>query len=91
MPGNNGTPLTIHDSFLRSDNCDKDFNHIAQRFGMKDEHRAYAASVNHTLPPEDGRTPSAEEFNPADQTSKTQVHPKDADKTVSVAKNLTDK
>ena len=40
MPGNNGTPLTIHGSFLRSDNCDKEFNRIAQRFGMKNEHRA---------------------------------------------------
>ena len=58
---------------------------------MKDEHRAYAASVNHTLPPEDGRTPSAEEFNPADQTSKKQVHPTETAKTVNVSKTLTDK
>ena len=29
MPGNNGTPLTVHGSFLRSDNCDKDFSRIA--------------------------------------------------------------
>ena len=89
MPGNNGIPLTIHGSFLRSDNCDKEFNRIAQKFGMKDEHRSYAALVDHTAPPDDGRTPASENFNPADQTSKTQVHPKDVDKTVNVAKNLT--
>ena len=37
MPGNNGTPLTVHGSFLRSDNCDKEFNRIAQKFGGKDQ------------------------------------------------------
>src|SRR4051794_8285545 len=36
MPGKNGTPLTVHGSFLRSDNCDKEFNHLAHRFGAKD-------------------------------------------------------
>ena len=91
MPGNNGTPLTIHGSFLRSDNCDKEFNRIAQNFGMKAEHRAYAELVDHTQPPEDGRSAAPDEFNPADQTSKQQVHPKDVDKTVNIAKSLTDK
>ena len=91
MPGNNGTPLTIHGSFLRSDNCDKEFNRIAQNFGMKDEHRAYAALVDHTAPPEDGRTPAPAEFNAADQMAKQQVHLKDAEKAVNVAKNLTEK
>jgi len=90
MPGNNGTPLTIHGSFLRSDNCDKEFNRLAQRFGTKDEHRSYAALVDHTQPPEDGRTSAPDEFNPADQTMKKQVHPKDVDKTVNIAKNLTE-
>jgi len=91
MPGNNGTPLTIHGSFLRSDNCDKEFNRIAQGFGMKDEHRTYAASVDHTQPPEDGRTSTPGDFSPIDQTSKKQVHPSDADKTVNVANNLDSK
>ena len=49
-----------------------------------------AASVNHKLPPEDGRTPAPEELNPAEQTSKKQVHPKDPSKTVNVSKSLTD-
>ena len=58
---------------------------------MKDEHRSYAALVDHTAPPEDGRSPAPDEFNVADQTSKQQVHPKDAEKTVNIAKNLTEK
>ena len=37
MPGNNGTPLTVHGSFLRSDNCDKEFSRIAQKFAEKNQ------------------------------------------------------
>src|SRR3954471_15031450 len=86
MPGNNGTPLTIHDSFLRSDNYDRDFQRICQHFGHKDEHKAQAALVDHTKPPEDGRPSAADEFSPAQQTQAKQVHPKDQDKTVNMSK-----
>src|SRR3954453_20342216 len=68
MPGNNSTPLTVHGSFLRSDNCDRDFQRMCQHFGHQDEHQAQAALVDHSQPPEDGRTSTAEEFSPAQQT-----------------------
>ena len=82
MPGNNGTPLTIHGSFLRSDNCDKEFNRIAQKFGVNDKHRALAATVDHKQLLVDARPTTAEEFNPADQTTKKQVHPTESTKTI---------
>ena len=37
MPGNNGTNITVHGSFSRSDNCDREFQKIAARFGIKQE------------------------------------------------------
>jgi hypothetical protein len=37
MPGNNGTNITVHGSFSRSDNCDHEFQRIAAKFGMKHE------------------------------------------------------
>ncbi|KAK1685641.1 hypothetical protein QYE76_046489 [Lolium multiflorum] len=37
MPGNNGTNITIYGSFSRSDNCDRDFQRIAAKFGLKQE------------------------------------------------------
>ncbi|KAK1610840.1 hypothetical protein QYE76_034513 [Lolium multiflorum] len=37
MPGNNGTPITVHGSFARSDNCDREFQKIASKFGAKEE------------------------------------------------------
>ncbi|KAK1628452.1 hypothetical protein QYE76_002767 [Lolium multiflorum] len=37
MPGNNGTNITVYGSFSRSDNCDRDFQRIAAKFGIKQE------------------------------------------------------
>jgi hypothetical protein len=37
MPGNNGTNITVYGSFSRSDNCDRDFQRIAAKFGLKQE------------------------------------------------------
>jgi hypothetical protein len=51
MSGNNGTSLTVHGSFLRSDNCDKDFPKIAYKFKVKQELNALQVEVDHTLPP----------------------------------------
>jgi hypothetical protein len=35
MPGNNGTNITVYGSFSRSDNCDRDFQRIAAKFGPR--------------------------------------------------------
>jgi hypothetical protein len=37
MPGNDGTNITVHGSFSRSDNCDREFEKIAAKFGVKQE------------------------------------------------------
>ena len=37
MPGSNGTNITVYGSFSRSDNCDRDFQRIAAKFGAKQE------------------------------------------------------
>jgi hypothetical protein len=37
MRGNNGTNITVHGSFSRSDNCDREFQKIAAKFGVKQE------------------------------------------------------
>jgi hypothetical protein len=38
MPGNNGTNITVYGSFSCSDNCDREFQSIAAKFGVKQEH-----------------------------------------------------
>ncbi|KAK1661583.1 hypothetical protein QYE76_049742 [Lolium multiflorum] len=50
MPGNNGTPITVHGSFARSDTCDREFQKIASKFGVKEELNAIDAAVDHTQP-----------------------------------------
>ncbi|KAK1679249.1 hypothetical protein QYE76_040097 [Lolium multiflorum] len=37
MLGNNGTNITVYGSFSRLDNCDRDFQRIAARFGLRQE------------------------------------------------------
>ncbi|KAK1602749.1 hypothetical protein QYE76_016411 [Lolium multiflorum] len=37
MPDNNGTNITVHGSFSRSDNCDCEFQRIPAKFGIKQE------------------------------------------------------
>jgi hypothetical protein len=37
MPVNDGTNITVHDSFSQTDNCDREFQKIAAKFGIKQE------------------------------------------------------
>ncbi|KAK1643113.1 hypothetical protein QYE76_060918 [Lolium multiflorum] len=59
MPGNNGTPITVHGSFSRSDNCDREFQKIASKFGAREELNAIDTITDHTQPPADNRNESA--------------------------------
>lgn len=88
MPGNAGTPLTVHGSFTRSDNCDREFNRIAAKFGVKQEFAAIAETVDHSQPPADNRNARSDEVETSEQTKKLQVSPQDPKKTVNVAKDL---
>jgi hypothetical protein len=90
MPGNNGTPITVHGSFARSDNCDREFQKIASKFGAKEELNAIDAITDHTQPPADNRNARSDEFDTAKETKKLQVHPTDPKKTVNTSADLTD-
>jgi hypothetical protein len=90
MPGNNGTPITIHGSFARSDNCDREFQKIASKFGAKEELNAIDAITDYTQPPADNRNARSDEFDTAKETKKLQVHPTDPKKTVNTSADLTD-
>ena len=89
MPGNNGTPITVHGSFARSDTCDREFQKIASKFGAKEELNAIDAATDHTQPPADNRNVRSDEFNATKEAKKLQVHPTDPKKTVNVSADLT--
>ncbi|KAK1698714.1 hypothetical protein QYE76_015411 [Lolium multiflorum] len=72
MPGNNGTPITVHGSFARSDNCDREFQKIASKFGVKEELNAIDTVTDHTQPPADNRNERSDEFDAAKEVKKLQ-------------------
>ncbi|KAK1665460.1 hypothetical protein QYE76_053619 [Lolium multiflorum] len=88
-PGNNGTTITIHRSFSRSHNCDRDFQKIASKFGATEELNAVDAITDHTKPPADNRNVRSDEFDVAKEAKKQQVHPYDPKKTVNTSADLT--
>ena len=88
MPGNNGTTITVHGSFLRSDNCDKEFQKIASKFGVKQELNALDAVTDHKQPPTDNRKSKSDEFDANKEAKKSQVHPSDPKKTVNASADL---
>ena len=90
MPGNNGTPITVHGSFARSDNCDREFQKIASRFGAKEELNAIDTVTDHAQSPADNRNVRSDEFDAAKEAKKLQVHPTDPKKTVNTSADLTD-
>ncbi|XP_051211328.1 uncharacterized protein [Lolium perenne] len=89
MRGNNGTTLTVHGSFSRSDNYDRDFQKIASKFGAREELNAVDAVTDHAQPPADNRNVRSDEFDAAKEAKKQQVHPSDRKKTVNTSADLT--
>ncbi|XP_051208389.1 uncharacterized protein [Lolium perenne] len=89
MPGNNGTTITVHGSFSRSDNCDKDFQKIASKFGVREELNALDVLTDHKQPPTDNRSTRADEFDVAKEAKTHQVHPSDPKKTINASADLT--
>nr|XP_051218254.1 uncharacterized protein LOC127335578 [Lolium perenne] len=70
MPCNNGTTITIHGSFSRSDNCDRDFQKITSKFEAAEELNAVDAITDHTKPPADNRNVRSDEFDVAKEAKK---------------------
>ncbi|XP_071678129.1 uncharacterized protein [Lolium perenne] len=75
MPGNNGTALTVHGSFSRSDNCDREFQKIASKFGVREELNAIDAITDHTQPPADNRNTRPDKFDITKEAKKHQAQP----------------
>nr|XP_051230074.1 uncharacterized protein LOC127347992 [Lolium perenne] len=88
MPGNNGTKISVHGSFSRSDNCDRDFQKIASKFKVREELNALDVVTDHTQPPADNRNTKSDDFDVAKEAKKHQVHPSDPKKTVNTSAYL---
>jgi hypothetical protein len=87
IPGPKGT-IMVQGSFEVSNTCDKEFNRLAQTFGMTTEYARLKGKTDHNVLPDVGRSLPDQAFDATQDSKKIQVHPTDPNKTTSIAVNL---
>jgi hypothetical protein len=87
IPGPNGV-ITIKGNFEVSDTCDREFNKMAQTFGMTAEYARLKGATDHNTLPDIGRYLPNQTFDSTRDSKKVQVHPMDPAKTTSIAVDL---
>jgi hypothetical protein len=87
IPGPKGT-IMVQGSFEVSNTCDKEFNKLAQTFGMTAEYARLKGETDHNVLPDIGRSLPDQAFDATQDSKKIQVHPTDLNKTTSIAVNL---
>jgi hypothetical protein len=80
--------ITVHGSFEVSNTCDKEFNRMAQTFGMTAEYARLKGETDHNVLPDVGRSLPDQAFDATQDSKKVWVHPTDPNKTTSIAVNL---
>jgi hypothetical protein len=85
MSGDNGTTITVHGSFSRSNNCDKDFQKVASKFGVREKLNALDLLTDQKQLPTDNLSTRANEFDAANEPKKHQVHLSDPKKTINAS------
>jgi hypothetical protein len=85
--GPKGT-IMVQGSFEVSNTCDKEFNRMAQTFGMTAEYARLKGETDHNVLPDVGRSLPDQAFDTTQDSKKIKVHPTDPNKTTSIAVNL---
>jgi hypothetical protein len=87
IPGPKGM-ITVQGSFEVANTCDREFNKMAQTFGMTAKYERLKGETDHNVLPNIGRFLPDQAFDIAQDSKKIQVHPTDPNKTTSIAVNL---
>jgi hypothetical protein len=85
--GPKGT-ITVQGSFEVANTCDREFNRMAQTFGMTAEYERLKGETDHNVLLDVGRSLPDQAFDTTQDSKKIQVHPTDPNKTTSIAVNL---
>jgi hypothetical protein len=80
--------ITVKGSFEVSDTCDKEFNRMAQIFGMIAEYARLKGETDHNILPNVGQSLPDQDFDTTQDSKKVRVHPTDPTKTTSIIVNL---
>jgi hypothetical protein len=84
IPGPKGI-IMVQGSFEVSNTCDKEFNRLAQTFGMTAEYARLKGETDHNVLLDVGRSLPDQAFDATQDLKKIQVHPTDPNKTTSIA------
>jgi hypothetical protein len=87
IPGPKGV-IIVKGSFEVSNTCDKEFNRMAETFGMTAECARLKGEIDHNVLPDIGRSLPDQAFDATQDSKKVRVHPTDPAKTTSIAVNL---
>jgi hypothetical protein len=85
--GPNGV-ISVKGNFKVSDTCDKEFNKMAQTFGITTEYARLKGETDHNVLPDVGRFLPEQAFGSIRDSKKVRVHPTDPTKTTSIAVDL---
>jgi hypothetical protein len=80
--------ITVKGNFEVSDTCDKEFQKIAQTFGMISEYARLKGDTDHNVLPNVGRSLSDQGFDSTRDSKKVWVHPTDLEKKTSITVDL---
>jgi hypothetical protein len=80
--------ITVQGSFEVSNTYDKEFNRMAQTFGMTAEYARLKGKTDHNVLPDVGRSLPDQASDATQDSKKARVHPTDPNKTTSIAVNL---
>src|ERR1041385_3575248 len=92
MPGSAGV-ITVNGSFIKSDNCDRDFHKVSYTFGAEQELTEIAMATDKSIFPLASRSESKEygrELKIDSDTVTHQAHPTDPEKAVCVYAHLSE-
>ena len=83
--------ITVHNYFVQSDQCDRDFYQLSDTFGAQQELEEIAMVVDKSIFPLASRSETKEitrDFSIDSDTATHQVHPTDPEKTVRIYAHL---
>jgi hypothetical protein len=80
--------IIVKGIFKVSNTCDKEFNKMAQTFGMTAEYARLKGEIDHNVLLDVGRSLPDEAFDATQDSKKVRVHPMNPAKTTSIVVNL---
>jgi hypothetical protein len=78
----------VKGSFEVSNTCNKEFNRMAQTFGMIAEYTRLKGETDHNVLPDVGQSLPDQAFDATQDSKNVRVHPTDPAKTASIVVNL---